>query len=687
MDGYRVERLSGTDERIAEVIALGNRSKSTIGLLPRGAYPGFAKKGCILVALKENRVTAYALFGLPRNEITLTHLVVGQEHRGRGLARALIRQIAELHPSRSGIRASCREDYELNEMWTSLGFYPRADKTGRGADQAKVIVWYRNNPDHVDLLTRDFEPLIRAAIDFDILRDLCDKPQRDEAKESLSLVEDYLLEKLQLLATPQLYREVNRVDEAGQRQKYLSSLSQIYEKPECDSRQVEALVRRLLDKLNEEGYQHFNGLRDRNALRQLSEAAACGADVLVTRDDKLISVGRMAESVLGVRILRPSDVVIRIDELSRADVYRPSDIYGTGYSRIQVESGTEENLLVFQNVAERENKKEFLATLRSVGTDPGRWNRTLIRDTENRPVLLVVSGNANRRLTVPLFRVDGRHPVSPTLIQHTLFELRRACRAEHLQVLTITDQSLPPQIRRAALLDGFVDVGDGLAALVVDCTGTASEVLKATRQAAGAAGVEIDFEMTSQFPIYATAQVERDLWPAKVIDAQLQTYMLPIRPEYSSILFGEPAPLPLFRTEDWGLGREHVYYRSPHGLRLKAPARLLWYKSQGSGKERSEAAVIGCSLLEEVVISDPADLHVRFSRLGVWSLHHVNDVSKDGKAQALRLTQTEIFDRPLSGRRLQDAFVGGSLVGTVQGPRTISSQLFASIYREGTRAA
>ncbi|MER6178596.1 GNAT family N-acetyltransferase [Streptosporangium sp. NPDC001681] len=682
MDEYGIESVFESDERIDEVIELGNRSRRTIGLLPHSAYFEAARKGCLLAAVKDNKIAAYALFGLPRNEITLTHLVVGQEHRKKGLARTLVRRIAELYPNRSGIRASCREDYKINEMWSSLGFYPRSEKTGRGADRAKVIVWYRNNPDHVDLFTPAFEPLIRASIEFDILRDLHDRPQRPGAQESLILVQDHLLEKLQLITTPQLHREVNSTTDDSRRNKYRWSLSHVYAKAQCDHRQADILTRRLIDRVNEEGA--FTS-QDHKGARYLGEAAACGADVFVTQDDSLISAfGKAADSVLGIRILRPSDVVIRIDEVSRAEIYRPSDIYGTGYSRAEVMSGTEEELLVFQNVTDGEAKQEFLDTLRSAGMDPRRWSRTLIRDADNRPVLLYASGIVNDQLNVPLLRVDGRHPVSPTLIQHTLFELRRACRAERLEVLFITDRNLPSQVRRAALLDGFVETNEALVALVVDSTGAASEVLEKTRQAGRRAGIEINFDTELEMARFAAAQVERAFWPAKVIDSQLPTFILPIRPEYSSILFGEPAPLPLFRTENWGLGREHVYYRSPYGLRLTAPARIIWYKSQG--KERSAAAVIGCSLLEEVVVDDPVKLHSRFSRLGVWDLKHIEGVVRDGKAQALRFTQTEVFDRPLARKRLQDAFAGGSLTGTVQGPRNISPQLFASIYREGTRA-
>ncbi|MFB9832832.1 GNAT family N-acetyltransferase [Actinoallomurus acaciae] len=681
MEELEFELIGASDPRVLEAIALGDKARKTVGLLPRAAYADAARNKRLLVASVDAEVIGYALYGLPRNEVTLTHLVVNASHRRQGIARALVEEISKLYHTRSGIRANCRKDYKLADMWTSLGFHPRLEIKGRGADRATIVVWYRNNPGHVDLLTPDASPLLRAAIDLNILRDLHDRPGRKGAWESLSLVEDHLADKLQLIATPQLYHEVTGIEDDQARNRYLAAMAHGYIKAHGDRRRAAELTREWIELARTRQSSYPVTAQDHEDAKHLGDAAACGAEVFVTRDEHLLQLANgTAQAALGISVLRPADVVLRIDELTRPDSYRPSDLHGTGYSRHEVSAQSEDELTTFQNVAERETKKAFLNALLTAATVPGHWNRTLIRDPEGRPVLLCVSGIANERLEVPLLRVDARHPISGTIVQHTLSDLRHQCRRHQTKILAITDPHLAAAVRRTALTDGFTETDSALIALVIDRVGPASQVQAAAEEAARRAGFRLSFALRAEMGIFAAAEVERTLWPAKVTDAQLPVYILPIQPRWSTVLFDVPPTLPLFRTEDWGLGREHVYYRSPNGPKLSAPARLLWYKSQGTGTLKGPPSIIGCSLLEEVVVDTPVALHTRFGRLGVWTQQDIFSAAKHGKAQALRFTHTEIFDTPPSGDEIRKIFTKGGLSGTIQGPRRISAELFKTIY-------
>ncbi|MEV4677305.1 GNAT family N-acetyltransferase [Actinomadura sp. NPDC049382] len=686
MEGLEFELVSESDPRVAIAITLGNRARKTVGLLPRAAYFDAAAKKRLLVAMAGDQVVGYALYGLPRDEVTLTHLVVDRSLREKGIARALVEHISSRYPMRAGIRANCRKDYELHDMWTSLGFRPRLEVEGRGADRALITVWYRRNPGHVDLFTIDTPPLLRAAIDLNILRDLHDRPERKGAWESLSLVEDHLADKLQLIATPQLYREVADITDDVDRNRYLASAegSQYY-KPVSDRHLADDLTRAWIDLVQLRQPSYPATPQDQQDARHLGEAAACDAEVFVTRDEQLIRLADgTAPAALGISVLRPADVVLRIDELTRPASYRLSDLHGTGYSRHEVSAESETQLSVFQNTAERESKRNFLKALRIAATSPGRWNRTVIRDPDGRPVLLYVTGLSDERLEVPLLRVDARHPVAATVVQHLLFDLRQQSRNRQATVLSITDPHLSAAVRRTALTDGFTDTGQALLALMIDQIGPASQIQAAAEEGARRAGIRLGFTLAAGMGVFGSAEVERALWPAKVIDAQLPVYIVAIQPRWSTMLFDVPQSLPLFRTEEWGLGREHVYYRTPGPPKMQAPARLLWYKSQGSGRLKEPSAVIGCSLLEEVVTGTPEALHARFGRLGVWTQDNISSVARDGNAQALRFTHTEIFDKPPSGREMLKIFTEGGLSGNVQAPRRISVELFTEIYRGGT---
>jgi hypothetical protein len=180
----------------------------------------------------------------------------------------------------------------------------------------------------------------------------------------------------------------------------------------------------------------------------------------------------------------------------------------------------------------------------------------------------------------------------------------------------------------------------------------------------------------------AAAEVERTLWPAKLVDSQLPSFLVPIQPAWSAELFGVPTMI-LRRPTELGLSREHVYYRSARPTPLAAPARLLWYLS---GRSPEGPAVIACSLLEQLVVDTPEALHQRFHHLGVWRLRHIKDAaSGTGRAQALRFADTELLPHPIRLphlRRLASSH-GHTLV--LVSAQALPPGLFATLYREGHR--
>jgi hypothetical protein len=180
------------------------------------------------------------------------------------------------------------------------------------------------------------------------------------------------------------------------------------------------------------------------------------------------------------------------------------------------------------------------------------------------------------------------------------------------------------------------------------------------------------------------AELERTLWPAKIIDSALASFIVPIKPIWSAELFGIPQTL-MPRPNMLGLSREHVYYRSPKPGIVKAPARILWYAS-GARKHGGVGAIIACSRLEEVICAKPGTLHQRFRHLGVWRQEEIAEVAQVGIAQALRFSDTEIFQRPVSLRRFHKLTNQESQSHTLQSPLRISADQFAAVYKEGQGA-
>jgi ribosomal protein S18 acetylase RimI-like enzyme len=117
---------------IAAAIELGNAAKKTLGHLPWAAYNAAAEDGTLLLAITNERVVGYALYGLARNRVRLTHLCVDPDARKQGVAKHLVEEISSRHREHLGILARCRNDYGLAPAWLKLGFTPLGERPGRG---------------------------------------------------------------------------------------------------------------------------------------------------------------------------------------------------------------------------------------------------------------------------------------------------------------------------------------------------------------------------------------------------------------------------------------------------------------------------------------------------------------------------------------------------------------------------
>ncbi|WIX98269.1 hypothetical protein QRX60_29890 [Amycolatopsis mongoliensis] len=145
---------------------------------------------------------------------------------------------------------------------------------------------------------------------------------------------------------------------------------------------------------------------------------------------------------------------------------------------------------------------------------------------------------------------------------------------------------------------------------------------------------------------------------------------------------GRPELL-LSRRADIALGREQVHYRSGRGSALREPSRVVWYVSQSS--TTGSGRFIGTSLLDGIDKGRAETLFATCSHYGVFRLSDIRAAAKDGYAQALRLSDTELFASDVP-RHADDRLrkpLGGPQVPL--SPTRIANQLFAELYALGQR--
>jgi GNAT superfamily N-acetyltransferase/predicted transcriptional regulator len=673
-------------ELIDKAVALGDRYTKTLGLLTPPAYRKHAEDGGLLAAVEADEVIGYALFGLPKRSahIRLAHLCVAEEQRGRGIARMLVDEIKGRYPQRLGIKAKCRRDYDLSAMWRSLGFVPHGEVRGRGRDGEILDGWWLDLG-HPDLFAEvESDALLVVTVDHGVFTDLRGLSDTAEAEQSRALEAGWMTDLVELAYTPQLVHEIRDLTDTAERQHQraaLTGLRKLSPIPAAvDERSAELLqaATQALPDLTV----HAELQR---CLQYIAETSCAGLQVLATRDPLLARLADVAWEVARVRVVSPATVTLHVDELRQAQMYRPADLMGTEFRSSEVAPGAEEELVAFFHQSGHDDRSAFAERLRSLNKGTVAWHRELLRDGEGRPVALYAWALDGRTLIVPVLRTAG-HPLEETLARQLLFLLKRLGRDYGAEIIRISDPHPSEVAKAAAGDDGYFEHDGRLVALLVNVCGTAAEV----EAVAGGLARELTVETTTLragMPAEVAAVVERAWWPAKVIDSKLPSFLLPIKPRWSTELFNVPAML-VPRSDVLGISREHVYYRSSGRRGESVPARLLWYVSEGKSAVEGQM-VVGSSRLDEVLIDTPDTLFSKFEHLGVYGRAEVQEAADaSGHAMALRFADTEIFPKPVTLRRLTSMardlglpWSSNSLISLSK----ISNELFQAIYKEGHR--
>ncbi|WP_405536097.1 GNAT family N-acetyltransferase [Streptomyces sp. NBC_00075] len=670
-------------ELLASIVALGDRFRSKLGFLPPAVYQQAAEENRLLAAVAGPDLVGYALYGLPGRRIRLTHLCVDPSRRRGGVARLLVDEITRRHQDRLGIILRCRKDYGYEQMWLKLGFEPRDEVDGRGKNPKPLVVWWRDHG-HADLFT-DLEPtaLLTVAMDCNVFADLHAANNRNGSQETQALGAEWLTGLVELVVLPELVAEIGKIPDQTDRRSQLR-VSTTYKRPRSDRQLADQFVPQLIAAVREQmGITLPVKPNDLSDLRYVAEAGAAGVPYVVTRDDNFLRLSEAAQQVCNVRILRPSDVVLHLDELRRAQLYQPGRLLGTSYTTRAVAAGREQEQLIFLDKPGGERLNAFRSRLRELAAQPARWERQQIVDDQGQLFATYCHGGGQEQLQVPLLRVVDGHVLSETIARQILFLLRQHCRTVGAQVLRLTDPYLPATVRAAAQEDGFQPLGDDLIAFVLDKVADTKTVDEHAATLASQFGLELP-RLQAPLPAAAASAVERAWWPLKITDAELPSFLVPIKPKYAYDLFGVPEGL-VARSDQLGLSREHVYYRAARSSGERVPARILWYAS--TDRTLTLSSVIACSRFDATVVDGIPELHQRYQHLGVWNLADIlKHCEGHDQARAIRFSDTEIFPNFVPLKRLKQLARHQSHTLNVQSVFKISSALFQAIYEEGRSA-
>ncbi|MBN2499536.1 MAG: hypothetical protein JXB38_02150 [Anaerolineales bacterium] len=295
-------------------------------------------------------------------------------------------------------------------------------------------------------------------------------------------------------------------------------------------------------------------------------------------------------------------------------------------------------------------------------------------------------------IITPMIRIS-KTKLSGSLLRYMFLQLILSCTDKQKEVIRVSDYCLTEEIKLVLYELGFTPANGHWVKLNIDFIGKVNELityLKTSKIIPNALQKTLyDTLHSSNLERYSLFDIERRIWPGKIIDSRIPIYTVPIKPRWALELFDENlAGQTFFSTkEEIILLNENVYYRSSRNSRgISSPSRILWYVSDGKGYQKTKH-IRACSLLDEVIVEPAKQLFKKFERLGIYEWNNIEGLTgKDPQKpiMAIKFSNTELFPNPISlteYRRILLEIEGKNPV--LQSPQQISSQTFQSIYKIG----
>ena len=685
-----VEILKGMPRQLDEVKKLWRANSSTLGFFPDGAFEESASKGNILVASDQAGLLAgYLLFRRSGDRLAIVHLCVRREMRGRRIARTLFDALVATSKSFRGINVSCRRDFSVSALWPQLGFVALHEKLGKGMKNTVLTNWWFDfgNPDLFSLSEKaEREQKVTVVIDANVFYDLI-TPVKPHTEESMALQADWLRSSVELHVTPEIWNEIDRNNISSQRisnRRHARRFAIVRTAPGKFSAAERAVKRYFRSYLTNS---------DASDIRQLAWTIASGCRFFVTRDEKVLDLSLQLYQEFGTSAIRPSDLIVQLDELQERSKYNPARVAGILTLR-RLQQAPADFVRSLQAPEKKETKARFRERFCKYLADPKSCHCWGLFWEEEKPAALVVYDcSREAELFVPFMRI-ARGPDAVAIVRNLLLRMVQKAAAENRPKIVITDPYCSDFVEEELRKDGFSREGRYWVKRTMPIAVTAKTFVEqlgligGLGESGGKPEATLGLSEIIRSDARTAHRLERAYWPLKIIDAPLPSYIISIQPQWAAELFDEDlANQDLFgaRTK-LSLNREGVYYRSARNRGgLAAPGRILWYVKDDK-TYRGSKCIRACSFLDDVVVGRPKELFRRFDRLGVYKWKDIFGLAKeniDASLMTVRYSDTQLLANPIFWDTFQAVLQEAGVRTQLQSPQLIPPQVFVKLYRLG----
>lgn len=686
MEGIRIEYLTSRSPRVTAVQHLLLEHSRTLGFFPQGALRDYVERGQVLVALDRGECVGFLTFRPRQETIRIVHLCVAETHRGMGVARRLVDCLSKEKSHFHGIGLTCRADYGLDDFWRKLGFVPRQEGPGRGRDRATLVFYWLDHR-HPGLFDALPSPRIRAALDANVVLDLLDS--RNE--EAQALKADWLDDEAEYLYTPHLFQDLAGRHSPSELADQLHRLDWL--RPlELDVTHLEETVLSLSSLLGPRNQPSWT-----LDLKQIASAIIGDCPFFVTRDRELLEGAAAVRDRYGLSIVRPAKFITHIDELKDRAKYQAGRLSGTILVCRKVDADHIDRLAPFI-VHGPETRSSFERRLGAHVASP-RDNEVLVISAPGEEAcgLVVYALKQAGRLEVPLVRTT--RPGHPYLVaSHLLTRALQRASDEERFLITVTDPHLQPETLQALTDLGFSFRNPAWFRYALARVATSLEVRDVLLAKARQFPDHRDSceELADRAQLlrgterpHVPLSVEKTLWPLKLTDAPIPSFIVPIKPRWATHLFDPGlATQTLFGgDQELMLRPQNVYYRRSRPGVIAGPGRVLWYVTKDP-RYTGTMSLRACSYIDNVELGDADACYDKYRHLGVFSRHDVREVAGGAPVMAFTFSHTELFPHPVpfaTVRATLRAETGAA--PTFQSPLSVSPACFARLYWLGKRGS
>lgn len=681
--------ISHSDAILSEVIALGKKNARTLGMFPEGAFIDHAKIKNIIVAEENGKLIGYLLFRITKatSVVNIVHLCVADDYRNKGVAKQLLNSLREKYQRLfKGVALSCRKDYiEASNFYEKNGFKAIKQKRSRSKGENYLVKWYFHfgNDDLFSATYLDSNK-INALLDASIIIKLRDDPTVLNG-EAHALNADWLTDEVEYYFAPEIFNEINRDSDRKRAEVTRSFLNNFHEAKftPSDRDNVYKDISEFLTGVTD------NDISDR---KQLSECIAAGLNYFITTDEEILGVADTLLKKYSLRILRPTELILHIDQLKNKSDYHSFRIAGANYEYKKLSQEDITQLIdEFQDTSEK--KHEFRARLIAVTANLKSSIIKVVKNTAGDYLGFFAAQIEKDNLQIEAIRTK-RNKISEVLFYQLINDIIHLAVEKEVSIINIKELLITETMIEILNSYGFQEKDNVWYKIVLSGQTTIQELLTSNdlinrNWNVGLIQNKLKLLNNSEKELYKL-EIERKLWPLKITDIEIPTYIVPIKPLWAGHLFDHyQSSHNLFGAKpELAWNRENIYYRSVKPVSEKYPARILWYISSDSKSPIArEKGIVACSYLDEVHIGQAKALYQKFKNYGIYEWQDIfktakNDAYKEIKA--LKFSDTEVFKKHVPFSVISEVMQKcGRPQNTFASPVEVTNEIFNEIYKIG----